>query len=76
MLRHLVVTCQNMLKHCLQHSTILRKFIEVMNQYNTAQVDYREGCKKRLQRQMEISTRNLLYFFRVFLMCYTVVFIL
>lgn len=38
-----------------QHSTILRKFIEVMNQYNTAQVDYRDGCKKRLQRQMEIS---------------------
>jgi syntaxin 1A len=37
-----------------QHSTILRKFIEVMNQYNTAQVDYRDGCKKRLQRQMEI----------------------
>jgi syntaxin 1A len=40
-----------------QHSTILRKFIEVMNQYNTAQVDYREGCKKRLQRQMEITGR-------------------
>lgn len=39
----------------LQHSTILRKFIEVMNLYNTAQVDYRDGCKKRLQRQMEIS---------------------
>lgn len=38
-----------------QHSTILRKFIEVMNLYNTAQVDYREGCKKRLQRQMEIN---------------------
>lgn len=40
-----------------QHSTILRKFIEVMNQYNTAQVDYRDGCKKRLQRQMEITGR-------------------
>nr|AAC47500.1 syntaxin 1 homolog [Hirudo medicinalis] len=40
-----------------QHSTILRKFIEVMNQYNAAQVDYRDGCKKRLQRQMEITGR-------------------
>jgi len=31
-----------------------------MNQYNTAQVDYREGCKKRLQRQMEISMYSIL----------------
>jgi len=46
-----------------QHSTILRKFIEVMNLYNTAQVDYRDGCKKRLQRQMEISELKIRVWF-------------
>ncbi|CAD5120869.1 DgyrCDS9419 [Dimorphilus gyrociliatus] len=38
-----------------QYSTISRKFIEVMNDYNKAQIEYREGCKKRIQRQMEIT---------------------
>ena len=38
-----------------QCSTISRKFIEVMNDYNKAQMDYRDGCKKRMKRQMEIS---------------------
>lgn len=26
-----------------------------MNDYNKAQIDYRDGCKKRIKRQMEIS---------------------
>ena len=26
-----------------------------MNEYNKAQIDYREGCKSRIKRQMEIS---------------------
>ena len=38
-----------------QHSTLSRKFIEVMNDYNNAQIDYRERCKARIQRQLEIS---------------------
>jgi hypothetical protein len=38
-----------------QHSTLSRKFIEVMNEYNNAQIDYRERCKARIQRQLEIS---------------------
>ena len=39
----------------LQYSTISRKFIEVMSEYNKAQIDYRDGCKARIKRQMEIS---------------------
>ena len=41
--------------HNKQHSTLSRKFIEVMNDYNNAQIDYRERCKARIQRQLEIS---------------------
>ena len=26
-----------------------------MNEYNKAQIDYRDGCKARIKRQMEIS---------------------
>jgi len=26
-----------------------------MNEYNNAQIDYRERCKARIQRQLEIS---------------------
>lgn len=39
----------------LQHSTLSRKFVEVMSEYNTTQTDYRERCKGRIQRQLEIS---------------------
>lgn len=38
-----------------QHSTLSRKFVEVMSEYNTTQSDYRERCKGRIQRQLEIS---------------------
>ncbi len=41
-----------------QYSTISRKFIEVMNAYNKAQIDYRDGCKARIKRQMEISKKK------------------
>jgi len=40
-----------------QYSTISRKFIETMNDYNKAQIDYRDGCKARIKRQMEITGR-------------------
>jgi hypothetical protein len=30
-----------------------------MNDYNNAQIDYRERCKARIQRQLEISKRFL-----------------
>lgn len=29
-----------------------------MNEYNNAQIDYRERCKARIQRQLEISKFN------------------
>lgn len=38
-----------------QHSTLSRKFVEVMTEYNRTQTDYRERCKGRIQRQLEIS---------------------
>eukprot|EP00095_Tigriopus_kingsejongensis_P009781 maker-scaffold808_size94304-snap-gene-0.21 protein:Tk09781 transcript:maker-scaffold808_size94304-snap-gene-0.21-mRNA-1 annotation:"syntaxin-1a isoform x1" len=41
-----------------QHSTLSRKFVEVMTEYNRTQTDYRERCKNRIQRQMEISGRT------------------
>ncbi|KAG8509842.1 Syntaxin-1A [Galemys pyrenaicus] len=37
------------------HSTLSRKFVEVMSEYNATQSDYRERCKGRIQRQLEIS---------------------
>ncbi|XP_067306005.1 syntaxin-1A isoform X3 [Pseudorasbora parva] len=41
-----------------QHSTLSRKFVEVMSEYNTTQSDYRERCKRRIQRQLEITGRD------------------
>ena len=41
-----------------QHSTLSRKFIEVMSDYNKTQNDYREGCKNRIQRQLEITGKK------------------
>ncbi|XP_029556172.1 syntaxin-1A isoform X6 [Salmo trutta] len=41
-----------------QHSTLSRKFVEVMSAYNATQSDYRERCKGRIQRQLDISGRN------------------
>nr|CAI5861493.1 unnamed protein product [Callosobruchus analis] len=38
-----------------QHSTLSRKFVEVMTEYNRTQTDYRERCKGRIQRQLEIK---------------------
>ncbi|CAK8683509.1 syntaxin-like isoform X2 [Clavelina lepadiformis] len=42
-----------------QHSTLSRKFIAVMTDYNTTQNDYRERCKARIQRQLEITGRQV-----------------
>ncbi|KAK2504691.1 hypothetical protein MC885_005649 [Smutsia gigantea] len=37
-----------------QHSTLSRKFVEVMTEYNATQSKYRDRCKDRIQRQLEI----------------------
>ncbi|XP_046395953.1 syntaxin-1A isoform X1 [Ischnura elegans] len=41
-----------------QHSTLSRKFVEVMTEYNRTQTDYRERCKGRIQRHLEITGRS------------------
>lgn len=38
-----------------QHSTLSRKFVEVMTEYNRTQTEYRERCKNRIQRHLEIT---------------------
>jgi syntaxin 1A len=35
-----------------------QKFVEVMTDYNKTQTDYRERCKARIQRQLEITGRS------------------
>ncbi|CAG2100795.1 unnamed protein product, partial [Medioppia subpectinata] len=37
------------------HSMLLQKFIDVMNEYNRIQLEYREKCKDRITRQLLIS---------------------
>merc|ERR1719433_2616399 len=41
-----------------QQSTLSRKFVEVMTEYNRTQTDYRERCKDRIIRQLEITGRT------------------
>lgn len=38
-----------------QQSTLEHGLVKVMTEYNNMQNDYREKCKKRIQRQLEIS---------------------
>ncbi|ERE75166.1 syntaxin-2-like protein [Cricetulus griseus] len=41
-----------------QHSVLSRKFVEVMTEYNEAQILFRERSKGRIQRQLEITGRT------------------
>lgn len=38
-----------------QYQMLTRKFVEVMNDYQLTQADYRDRCKARIQRQLEIT---------------------
>ena len=38
-----------------QHATMSRKFVEVMTAYNLTQTEYRDKCKVRIQRQLELG---------------------
>ncbi len=38
-----------------QQSMLMQKFIDVLTDYNKTQTYYRERCKSRIQRQLEIS---------------------
>lgn len=42
-----------------QHATLSRKFVEVMTDYNKTQTDYRERCKGRIQRQLDIAGKQV-----------------
>uniref|UniRef100_A0A915JPY2 t-SNARE coiled-coil homology domain-containing protein n=1 Tax=Romanomermis culicivorax TaxID=13658 RepID=A0A915JPY2_ROMCU len=42
-----------------QHNTLSRKFVQVMTDYNNTQTDYRDGCKKRIHRQLDIAGRSV-----------------
>jgi len=42
-----------------QHSTLSRKFVEVMTDYNKTQTEYRERCKGRIQRQLDIAGKQV-----------------
>ena len=44
-----------------QHSMLEHKVVQVMIEYNRIQNDYKEKCKSRIQRQLEIS-KNLACF--------------
>ncbi|CAF0852386.1 unnamed protein product [Rotaria sordida] len=54
-----------------QHATLSRKFIDVMNSYRNAEIEYRERCKARIQRQLEISEEYIKYF-----LCHRILFVL
>ncbi|XP_062509302.1 syntaxin-1A-like [Corticium candelabrum] len=41
-----------------QHSTLSRKFLEIMEEYNRIQVEYREKCIERIERQLIITNQN------------------
>ncbi|XP_065055547.1 syntaxin-1A-like [Rhopilema esculentum] len=41
-----------------QHAALQREFVEVMHDYNAIQNDYRDRCKNRIQRQLEITGRS------------------
>lgn len=38
-----------------QHSALSRRFIAAMSDYNTIQTEYKQMCKDRIKRQLEIS---------------------
>ncbi|KAI4458927.1 syntaxin [Holotrichia oblita] len=42
----------------IQNSMLSRKFIDVMTEYNLTQTDFRERCKARIKRQLEITGRQ------------------
>ena len=38
-----------------QHAALLRLFMDAMNDYQLAQTDYRDRCKGRMKRQLDIG---------------------
>ena len=42
-----------------QHSSVSRLFIDIMTDYNATQNAYRDNCKNRIKRQLEITGRHV-----------------
>ena len=42
-----------------QHATAQRKFVDVMQRYNKSQCDYRDNCKGKIQRQLELAGKEV-----------------
>ncbi|KAK3866926.1 hypothetical protein Pcinc_027557, partial [Petrolisthes cinctipes] len=42
-----------------QHSTLSRRFVDVMKEFNIVQTDYGDKCKSRLKRQLDITGRSV-----------------
>uniref|UniRef100_UPI00358F73EA syntaxin-1A-like n=1 Tax=Myxine glutinosa TaxID=7769 RepID=UPI00358F73EA len=42
----------------VQYTTLSQKFMDIMSNYNTMQCEYRERCKQRIQRQLEIAGKS------------------
>jgi len=42
-----------------QHAALSREFVEVMTEYNSIQSEYRDKCKTRIRRQLDIAGRSL-----------------
>lgn len=39
-----------------QHAALSRQFVDTMTVYQTAQADYRDRCKGRIKRHLDIGT--------------------
>ncbi|TPP64299.1 Syntaxin [Fasciola gigantica] len=39
----------------MQHASVTRQFVAVMNTYNDIQVEYREKCKDRIRRKLNVA---------------------
>lgn len=57
--QHSTVIHYQYMTFLMKHATLSRRFVEVMSDYNTTQTDYRERCKGRIQRQLEITGRSV-----------------
>ena len=43
----------------IQHSTLSRKLKDVMEGYNQAQLEHRDKCKERIQKQLKYSETHI-----------------
>ena len=46
------------MKKC-QHSTLSRELCDIMSEYDTIQSNYKESCKNRIRRQLQIVNPNM-----------------